>query len=68
MFGVVYRRREIFNGLSMIILDQIALIRLHNLRMTEVADAQQAITSIIQEMEVKGEIIVSGRRGEEIIV
>ena len=37
-------------------------------RMTEVADAQQAITSIIQEMEAKGEIIISGRRGEEIIV
>ncbi|MGD9135716.1 MAG: flagellar motor switch protein FliG [Desulfobacterales bacterium] len=37
-------------------------------RMTEVADAQQAITAIIQEMEVKGEIIISGRRGEEIIV
>lgn len=37
-------------------------------RMTEVADAQQAITGIIQEMEVKGEIIISGRRGEEIIV
>jgi len=36
-------------------------------RMTEVANAQQAITSIIQEMEVKGEIIISGRRGEEII-
>ena len=33
--------------------------------MTEVANAQQAITSIIQEMEVKGEIIISGRRGEE---
>ena len=37
-------------------------------RMTEVADAQQAITRIIQEMEVKGEIIISGRRGEEIII
>jgi len=37
-------------------------------RMTEVADAQQAITAIIQEMETKGEIIISGRRGEEIIV
>jgi flagellar motor switch protein FliG len=37
-------------------------------RMTEVADAQQAITGIIQEMEAKGEIIISGRRGEEIIV
>ena len=36
-------------------------------RMTEVANSQQAITSIIQEMEVKGEIIISGRRGEEII-
>ena len=37
-------------------------------RMTEVADAQQAITGIIQEMEAKGEVIISGRRGEEIIV
>jgi len=37
-------------------------------RMTEVADAQLAITGIIQGMEVKGEIIISGRRGEEIIV
>jgi len=36
-------------------------------RMTEIADAQQAITGIIQEMEAKGEIIISGRRGEEII-
>ena len=36
-------------------------------RMTEVADAQNAITNIIQEMETKGEIIISGRRGEEII-
>ncbi|UCF94135.1 MAG: flagellar motor switch protein FliG [Desulfobacterales bacterium] len=36
-------------------------------RMKEVADAQQNITSIIQEMESKGEIIISGRRGEEII-
>jgi flagellar motor switch protein FliG len=37
-------------------------------RMTEVADAQQAITAIIQEMEAKGELIISGRRGEDIIV
>jgi flagellar motor switch protein FliG len=37
-------------------------------RMTEVSDAQQAITGIIQEMEAKGEVIISGRRGEEIIV
>ena len=36
-------------------------------RMKEVSDAQMAITSIIQEMEAKGEIIISGRRGEEII-
>jgi flagellar motor switch protein FliG len=36
-------------------------------RMNEVSDAQTAITGIIQEMEVKGEIIISGRRGEEII-
>ncbi len=37
-------------------------------RMKEVSDAQQNITNIIQEMEAKGEIIISGRRGEEIIV
>jgi flagellar motor switch protein FliG len=36
-------------------------------RMKEVSDAQNGITSIIQEMETKGEIIISGRRGEEII-
>ena len=36
-------------------------------RMNEVSDAQMTITSIIQEMEAKGEIIISGRRGEEII-
>jgi flagellar motor switch protein FliG len=36
-------------------------------RMKEVSDAQGAITGIIQEMEAKGEIIISGRRGEEII-
>ncbi len=36
-------------------------------RMKEVSDAQGVITSIIQEMEAKGEIIISGRRGEEII-
>jgi len=36
-------------------------------RMKEVSDAQQVITAIIQEMEAKGEVIISGRRGEEIV-
>ena len=36
-------------------------------RMKEVSDSQQNITNIIQEMEAKGEVIISGRRGEEII-
>ena len=36
-------------------------------RMKEVTDAQQHITNLIQEMEARGEIIISGRRGEEII-
>jgi flagellar motor switch protein FliG len=36
-------------------------------RMKEVSDAQQAITTIIQEMEGKGELIISGRRGEQIV-
>jgi flagellar motor switch protein FliG len=37
-------------------------------RKKEVEDAQQNITRIIQEMETKGEIIISGRRGEEVIL
>jgi len=37
-------------------------------RMTEVENAQQGIIRIVQEMESKGEIIISGRRGEELIV
>lgn len=36
-------------------------------RMKEVSDAQQNITGIIQEMEAKGEVIIAGRRGEQII-
>lgn len=36
-------------------------------RMKEVSDAQQAITAIIQEMEAKGEVIISGRRGEQMV-
>lgn len=36
-------------------------------RMKEVTDAQQNITNIIQEMETKGELIVAGRRGDDII-
>lgn len=36
-------------------------------RMKEVVDSQQNITAIIQEMEARGEIIIAGRRGEEII-
>ncbi len=36
-------------------------------RMKDVTDAQQKITKIIQEMERKGELIISGRGGEEFI-
>ncbi len=36
-------------------------------RMKDVTDAQQKITRIIQEMERKGEVIISGRGGEEFI-
>jgi flagellar motor switch protein FliG len=36
-------------------------------RMKEVTDAQTNITYIIQEMETKGELIVAGRRGDDII-
>ena len=36
-------------------------------RMKEVEEAQQVITKIIQEMESKGEIVISGRGGEEFI-
>ena len=36
-------------------------------RMKEVSDAQQRITSLIQDMEVKGELIISGRRGDDMV-
>lgn len=36
-------------------------------RIKEVEDAQQAITRIIQDMEEKGELIISGRGGEEFV-
>jgi len=36
-------------------------------RMKEVTDAQQNITDIIQKMEIKGELIIAGRRGDDII-
>ena len=36
-------------------------------RMKEVTDSQQNITNIIQEMETKGELIIAGRRGDDIV-
>ncbi len=36
-------------------------------RMKEVSDAQQRITALIQDMEVKGEVIISGRRGDDMV-
>jgi flagellar motor switch protein FliG len=36
-------------------------------RMKEVTDSQQNITHIIQEMETKGELIIAGRRGDDIV-
>lgn len=36
-------------------------------RMKEVEDAQQAITSVIQDLEKKGEVVISGRGGEDYI-
>ncbi|MFZ7125676.1 MAG: flagellar motor switch protein FliG [Desulfobacterales bacterium] len=36
-------------------------------RMNDVSAAQQKITGIIQDMEFKGELVISGRRGETLI-
>jgi flagellar motor switch protein FliG len=36
-------------------------------RMKEVSDAQQAINGIVQEMEAKGELMIGGRRGEQMV-
>jgi flagellar motor switch protein FliG len=36
-------------------------------RMKDVSEAQQKITSIIQEMEAKAELVISGRRGEQFV-
>ena len=38
-----------------------------SVRMKEVEIAQQTITKIIQDMEEKGELVISGRKGEEFI-
>jgi flagellar motor switch protein FliG len=36
-------------------------------RMNDVSAAQQKITGLIQDMEFKGELIISGRRGEALV-
>ena len=36
-------------------------------RMKEVVDAQQKISSLIQEMEAAGDLVISGRRGETMV-
>ena len=36
-------------------------------RMNDVSAAQQKITGLIQDMELKGELIISGRRGEALV-
>ena len=36
-------------------------------RMKEVSDTQQKITMLIQDMEVKGELIITGRRGDDMV-
>ncbi|MBR9984670.1 MAG: flagellar motor switch protein FliG [Desulfosarcina sp.] len=36
-------------------------------RIKDVTDAQQKITKIVQDMERKGELVVSGRKGEEFV-
>ncbi len=36
-------------------------------RMNDVSSAQQKITGLIQDMEFKGELIISGRRGEALV-
>lgn len=36
-------------------------------RMRDVEEAQAAITRIVQEMEEKGEVVISGRRGEQFV-
>jgi flagellar motor switch protein FliG len=36
-------------------------------RMKEVSDAQLAINSIVQELEAKGELMIGGRRGEQMV-
>ena len=36
-------------------------------RMTEIEEAQQLITKIIQDMEEKGDLVISGRGGEKLI-
>jgi flagellar motor switch protein FliG len=38
-----------------------------SVRMKDVTDAQQKVTRIVQDMERKGELIITGRGGEEFV-
>jgi flagellar motor switch protein FliG len=37
------------------------------IRIKDVTDAQQKVTKIVQDMERKGELVISGRGGEEFV-
>jgi len=68
-FTWVNARCEIFRNMSERAADMLReeIEDMGPVRIKEVEDAQQTITRIIQDMEEKGELIISGRGGEEFI-
>lgn len=63
-------KQKIFSNMSERAAQMVAeeIEMLGAVRMKDVEDAQHAITRIIQEMEDQGEVVISGRKGEQLIV
>ena len=64
--GRDYQRTALNTSAKLLLIGH-AIETLGAVRMKEVEEAQQVITKIIQNMESKGEVVISGRGGEEFI-
>jgi len=62
-------KEKVFQNMSTRAADMVAeeMENVGSVRMRDVENAQNSITRLIQDMEEKGELVISGRRGEEFI-
>ena len=62
-------KEKVFRNMSTRAADMVAeeMENVGSVRMRDVENAQNNITRLIQDMEEKGELVISGRRGEEFI-